>query len=352
MSRRSARPRCSHKGAPGVKQGRLLVADVGGTWTTMAIAADGPRPAIAAYHVYPSRDFTGLEAIVADFLARPELVQHGGRIEAACISVAGPVVDNASTLTNLGWAVDGAALARSLGLPAVKLINDFSAAGLGIGHLADTDIETLQAGRPVERGTRLVIGAGTGLGVGVLTWQVGGYIVHPSEAGHADFAPVDGQQDLLLAHLRRSFGRVSYERVVSGPGLMRIFSFLQETGAGIPSRQLLDATRTRNDTAEAIAEFAVSRLDPIAVRALDMFVAVYGAFAGNMALATLSSGGVYISGGIAPKIAAKLKDGVFMRAFTSKGRFSDLLAGFPVRVVKNPRVGLLGAILEAGRLRG
>jgi glucokinase len=203
----------------------------------------------------------------------------------------------------------------------------------------------------VARGTRLIIGAGTGLGVGVLTWQEDGYAVHPSEAGHSDFAPVDRQQDLLLAHLRRSFGRVSYERVVSGPGLMRIFSFLQEAGDGVPSRQLLDATRKRNDTAELIAEFAISRVDPVAVKALDLFVAVYGAFAGNMALVTLARGGVYIAGGIAPKIAAKLRDGAFMRAFTSKGRFSDLLASMPVHVVKNPQVGLLGAIREAGRLR-
>ena len=328
------------------------MADVGGTWTTMAIAAAGTDPAIAAYRVYPSRDFDGLEAIVADFLTRPEVARHGGPIGAACFSMAGPVADNACMLTNLGWKVDGTELARALGLPVVRLINDFSAAGQGIGHLVDTDIETLQAGRPVERGTRLIIGAGTGLGVGVLTWQEGGYAVHPSEAGHADFAPVDEQQDLLLAHLRRSFERVSYERVVSGPGLMRIFSFLQETGAGIPSRQLLDATRKRNDTAELIAEFAISRLDPLAVRALDLFVRVYGAFAGNMALATLPRGGVYISGGIAPKIAARLRDGVFVRAFTSKVRFSDLLAEIPVHVVKNPQVGLLGAILEAGRLRG
>lgn len=334
-----------------MKRGRLLVADVGGTWTTMALAAAGTDPAIAACHVYPSRDFNGLEAVVTDFLARPEVAQQGGRIEAACFSVAGPVADNASTLTNLGWVVDGAALARSLDMPAVKLINDFSAAGLGIAHLAAPDLETLQAGDPVARGTRLIIGAGTGLGVGVLTWQEEGYAVHPSEAGHSDFAPVDRQQDLLLAHLRRSFGRVSYERVVSGPGLMRIFSFLQEAGDGVPSRQLLDATRKRNDTAELIAEFAISRLDPVAVKALDLFVAVYGAFAGNMALVTLARGGVYIAGGIAPKIVARLNDGAFMRAFTSKGRFSDLLAGVPVHVVKNPRVGLLGAIREAGRLR-
>lgn len=331
-------------------RGHLLVADVGGTKTAIALATAGPAPAIVEQFVYSSQDFDGLEAVVADFLARPEVARHGGAIGTACFSVAGPVADNASSLTNLGWKVDGAALARSFNLRAVRIINDFTAAGQGIESLSDAELTTLQAGMPVECGNRLVIGAGTGLGVGLLTWKDGGYAVHASEAGHADFAPVDELQDRLLVHLRRAFGRVSYERVVSGPGLMRIFSFLQENGAGIPSKQLQEASKKNTDTAEVIAEFAMSKLDPLAVRALDLFVSVYGAFAGNMALTTLAHGGVYIAGGIAPKIVAKLKDGTFMRAFTSKGRFSGLLESVPVRVVNNPRVGLLGALRVAGGL--
>jgi glucokinase len=334
-----------------VKDGRFLVADVGGTRTTMAIGTVLPAPALVAHRIYPSQECAGLEAIVSDFLARPEAAAHKDRIRRACFSVAGPVAGNRATLTNLGWKVDGTILAQSLQLPAVELINDFTAAGQGISLLAATEIETLQEGRPVARATRLIIGAGTGLGVGLLTWQDGDYAVHPSEAGHSDFAPVDELQDQLLAYLRRTFGRVSYERIVSGPGLMRIFSFLQASGAGIPSRPLLDASNKRDDTADLIAEFALSKLDPLAVRALDLFVAVYGAFAGNMALATLAHGGVYISGGIAPKILAKLGEGGFMRAFTAKGRFSELLAQMPVHVVKNPQVGLLGALRVAARLR-
>jgi len=316
----------------------------------MVIGTASPVPVIVTHRIYPSQEFAGLDAIVADFLSRPEVAPHAGGICAACFSVAGPVAGNAATLTNLGWRVDGVELALSLRLPVVELINDFTAAGQGIPLLAADEVETLQEGRPVERGTRLIIGAGTGLGVGLLTWQDGGYVAHPSEAGHADFAPVDELQDRLLAYLRRTFGRVSYERVVSGPGLMRIFSFLQDSGAGIPSKQLQEASKKNPDTAEVIAEFAISKRDPLAVRALDHFVAIYGAFAGNMALATLAHGGVYISGGIAPKIAARLREGAFIRAFTSKGRFSELLAGMPVRVVKNPRVGLLGALQVAGRL--
>lgn len=331
-------------------RGHLLVADVGGTKTAIALATAGPAPEIVEQFVYPSREFAALEAVVAEFLARPEVARRGGAIWAACFSVAGPVANNASSLTNLGWKLDGAALARSLNLRAVEIINDFTAAGEGIESLSGAELKTLQAGASVERGTRLIIGAGTGLGVGLLTWREGGYAVHASEAGHADFAPVDELQDRLLVHLRRAFGRVSYERVVSGPGLMRIFSFLQEGGAGMPSKQLQEAFRKNPDTAEVIAEFALAKLDPLAARALDLFVAVYGAFAGNMALAALARGGVYIAGGIAPKISARLEDGDFMRAFTSKGRFSGLLQEVPVHVVNNPRIGLLGALRVAGRL--
>ncbi|HLF38073.1 MAG TPA: glucokinase [Burkholderiales bacterium] len=329
----------------------LLAADVGGTKVALALAAAGSaRPEIVVHRVYACREFSGLQPILAGFLQQQEVARHRGAIAAACFSVAGPVAANSATLTNLDWKLAGNALAAELRLPEVRLMNDFEAAGLGITRLAPNELETLQAGSPVAQAARLIIGAGTGLGVGLLTWQDAGYAVHPSEAGHTDFAPVDELQDKLLAHLRRTYGRVSYERVVSGPGLMRIFSFLQETGAGLPSKQLRDADKTRQDTPELIAEFALAKLDPLAVRALDLFVAVYGAFAGNMALATLARGGVYIAGGIAPKIAPKLKEGAFMRAFNNKGRFSELLATMPVHVVMNPQVGLYGALLEAAHM--
>ena len=336
-----------------MKRRYLLATDVGGTKAALALATAGAaRPQIVAQHVYACREFDGLQPIVAAFLQLQPVAGNRGAIAAACLSVAGPVAANATTLTNLGWKVSGNTLAAELRLPEVRLVNDFEAAGLGISRIAANELESLQEGSPVARTARLVIGAGSGLGVGLLTWQDDGYTVHPSEAGHADFAPMDELQDKLLGHLRRTYGRVSYERVVSGPGLMRIFSFLQETGAGIPSKQLRDADKSRKDTAELIAEFALAKLDPLAVRALDLFVAAYGAFAGNMALATLAHGGVYIAGGIAPKIAPKLKDGAFMRAFTSKGRFSEVLATMPVHIVMNPQVGLQGALLEAARLCG
>jgi glucokinase len=332
-----------------MSRGYLLAADVGGTKTMVALAdREGPWPGIIAQHIYASRDCSALDAILTDFLARPEAQAHARAISAACFCVAGPVTGNSTTVTNLDWRIEADALMARFALPSVTLINDFAAAGLGISRLVAEDLATLQAGSRRERGSRLVIGAGTGLGVGWLIWEQDRYVAHASEAGHADFAPVDELQDQLLVYLRRHFGRVSYERVVSGPGLVRIFSFLQETGAA-PSRQLQEAVKQRSDAAAVIGEFAVKKLDPLAVRALDLFVAAYGAFSGNLALSTLAHGGVYIAGGIAPKIATKLQEGAFIRAFLNKGRFTELLATMPVHVVMNPQVGLYGALLEAER---
>lgn len=331
----------------------LLAADIGGTKTIVALAArTRPWSSVVAERTYASRDFSMLEAVIQNFMARPEVAGNVGKVEAACLAVAGPVAGSGTVLTNLGWRIDARELAARFRLPSVTLINDFAAAGLGLPRLTAQDLVTLQHGLPREHGTQLVIGAGTGLGVGWLTWDGSRYRAHDSEAGHADFAPLDELQDRLLASLRRNFGRVSWERVVSGPGLMRIFSFLQEVGMESPSREMIEASKKRADATEIIGEFGVARRDPLAVRALDLFVATYGAFAGNVALATLAHGGVYIAGGIAPKIAAKLQEGGFMRAFTDKGRFSDLLKTIPVYVVMNPKVGLYGALLEAERLAG
>lgn len=329
----------------------LLAVDVGGTKTEVALAA-GKRdwPGIVAREVYASQAFEGLEALIAEFTARPEARQHAGALAAACVSVAGPVAGDRATTTNLAWEVNAGALRERFAVPAVQLVNDFAAAAVGIGRLKPEDLETLQEGRPRAHGARAIIGAGTGLGVALMTWDGGDYTVHASEAGHADFAPLDAVQDGLLDYLRRGYGRVSYERVLSGPGLAQVFHYLKESGVEAPSRALLEAVQREPDTAAVISGFALSQRDPLAVRALDLFATAYGAFAGNIALAVLASGGTYIAGGIAPKIAAKLKDGAFIRAFADKGRFSDLLSTFPVYVVMNPSVGLYGALELAGRL--
>ena len=334
----------------GAGRGCLLAADVGGTKTAVALAAAGSPPQILVQRVYASRNYPSLQSLLVEFLDDARAAAPGAVPATACFALAGPVDEHHGTLTNLGWNVEAEALKQAFQIRRVKLVNDFAAAGRGIEHLGPADIETLQAGQPAERGVRLVVGAGTGLGMSFITWQAAGYVVHPTEAGHADFAPVDPVQDQLLLHLRREFGRVSYERVVSGPGLARIFGFLQASGKGTPSRELQESLHQRDSAAEAIAEFAAARRDPVAVRALDIFVTAYGAFAGNMALAALARGGLFLAGGIAPKIASKLKDGVFIGAFVNKGRFRDLLATIPVHVVMTPQVGLYGALLEANRL--
>lgn len=329
----------------------ILAADIGGTHANFVLAAleSGTQRMIAG-RALASREYPDFSALLQQFLKQPEVDAVRSRIGAACFAVAGPVDADKAVLTNLGWQVDAAVLSTQFGLPAVTLINDFHAAGLGVPLLPQSSLTTLQSAEADARDVAVIIGAGTGLGVGLLVRDGDQLRVMPSEAGHADFAPIDALQDQLLLYLRRNFGRVSWERVISGPGLMRVFSFLQDSGFGIPSKQLLEATKKPGvDPAEVIAEYGLAKLDPLAVRALDLFAAAYGSFAGNIALGALARGGVYIAGGIAPRIVGRLKDGGFMRAFTSKGAFSPLLSSIPVQVVMDVQVGLRGALWRAGQ---
>jgi glucokinase len=329
--------------------GVVLAADVGGTNTKLALGRPAAgRCTIVEQRGYSSGAYASFELAVEAFLREPDVAPHAAQVRAACFAVAGPVEDGCAQLTNLSWRIDEAALARHFGIPHVKVINDFAAAGLGIDELAQADLLTLQAGGPVAGAHRVIVGAGTGLGIALLMSEGGCYRVHSSEGGHSDFAPIDALQDELLRELRGEFGHVSAERVVSGPGLPRIVDFLAGRGA-TPGADLLNAMAQGN-AAGAITEFALAKRDPVAEQALDVFVSAYGAFAGNAALMALAHGGVYVAGGIAPKIAAKLPDGTFMRAFTAKGRFRGLLETIPVKVVLNEHIGLLGAAAEAARL--
>ena len=328
----------------------VLAGDIGGTNAKLALAqVDGGTPTLIRREVYPSRQYAALEHVVQAFLSDAQTAPYAEKIDAACFAVAGPVEEGRAHLTNLGWEIDEDALAKNSAIPHVRVINDFAAAGMGIEQLGRDDFLTLQQGSPVEHADRVVIGAGTGLGVGWLTWGDGRYEVHPSEGGHVDFAPADAVQDALLAHLRREFTHVSTERVLSGPGLPRILSFLAETSGKRPGAALAEAMG-QGDPSKAISEFALAGRDALAVRTLDLFVSAYGSFAGSMALATLAHGGVYVAGGIAPQIAAKLSDGTFIRAFGAKGRFEQLLQSIPVHVVLNQQVGLYGALAEAARI--
>lgn len=331
-------------------QAMVLGADVGGTNTKVGLAhVHAGRAVLLEKHVYRSQEHAELELILEKFLTRPSVAPHAPGLAAACFAVAGPVEHGRAKLTNLPWRPDEAVIGQRFGLRHVRIINDFAAAALGVDELAADDLLTLQAGVRDARAQRVIVGAGTGLGVALLDWDGDGYEVHPSEAGHMDFAPTGPRQDALLAHLRQAFPRVSYERVICGAGLVRIFCFIEDTAGLTPSRELKDAMSV-GDAAKAITDFALNGKDETAVRALDLFVAAYGAFAGNMALAMLAHGGVYVAGGIAPKIAKKLADGTFIRTFTAKGRFRRLLENIPVHVVMNEHVGLYGALAEAARL--
>lgn len=322
----------------------FLSGDIGGTKTLLQLcAAEAHAPLLQKS--YASADYAELGDIVGEFL-----MEAGVRnIDAACFALAGPVSGGVVKLTNLPWAVDGNALAIRFGIKRLQLINDFEAVGHGIAALQSADLLSLQAGTEQPRGVRLVLGAGTGLGVAWLSPQLGEYHVHPSEGGHMDFAPVEEKQYLLLRYLQQRHGHVSYERIVSGPGLVAIYEFMRETGLASPSPQMLSALEEEEDAAAVITRFSRHGEEPIARMVVDLFLSVYGAFMGNMALASLPRGGIYVAGGIAAKMASQLQEGEFINAFLSKGRFGGLLAKLPVHVVLNRDVGLMGANLIAQR---
>lgn len=327
---------------------RILSGDVGGTKTLLELAEiNEDRLDITADQRYSSHDHTEFDAIVADFLGR-----HGGPLAAACIGVAGPVSVSAAgqtaQITNLPWRLDSQALANRFGIPRVRLINDFEAVALGLDGLTLAELEPLQTGTPDPHGVRLVIGAGTGLGVALMVPDGNrGYTVHPTEAGHADFAPASGEQLELAACLLRLFGRVSNEHVLSGPGLVNIYRVLHERMGRNPAD--LQRLLACNDAAAAVAN-AAERGDCVANQAVDLFIAIYGGVAGNLALACLPTGGVYIAGGIAPKMIDRLRRSDFIQAFHARGKMAGLMERFPVQVVMNPHVGLIGARLTARRL--
>ncbi|MFA5824632.1 MAG: glucokinase [Gallionellaceae bacterium] len=322
----------------------FLAGDIGGTKTLLQIFAVGEARVPLLRKSYPSAGYAGLVEIVAEFLREADVQD----ISAACLALAGPVSGRKVTLTNLPWVVDADALALRFDIARVSLINDFEAVGLGVAALESADLLPLQQGVAHEHGVRIVVGAGTGLGVAWLTWQGEGYAVHPSEGGHMDFAPTDDVQYALLQYLQQRHGHVSYERIVSGPGLVAMYEFLRDSGRATPSAELI-AAMLAGDGAAAIASFASEPGEVIAIQALELFTQIYGAFVGNVALATLPRGGIYVAGGIAAKIATQMQSGAFMRAFLDKGRFHGLLSTLPLSIVTNPQIGLLGASLVAQR---
>ena len=323
----------------------FISGDIGGTKTLLQAAElkDG-RAQMHCELRYESSAYSGFSDVLRDFLKDVSALGIDSSPGSACFAVAGPIAKQEVAVTNLPWLMNAAALAREFSIPKVKLINDFSAVALSVDVLPMDDLAVLQAGKPHAEQTRVALGAGTGMGVAWLTWQGDRYVPISSEGGHMDFPPADAVQDRLLLHLRKRFGHVSVERLLSGPGLTNIFNFLQ---ADEPE---LMQVRLEEDSAAQVSDLAFNHKHPVAVKAMDLFVEIYGAYAGNLALAGLCRNGVYVAGGIAPKIIDKLKEGGFMRAFCDKGRFSSLMEEIPVHVVMNPKAGLLGASQEAQRM--
>lgn len=319
---------------------RVLAGDIGGTKTLLAILEQRPDGGLTVVRRqrYVSARWPGLAPIVREFLAAGD----ASDLTRAGFGVAGPVLAGRSRVTNLPWEIDAAALATGLGLDAVALINDFAAIARGLQVLGPDDLEVLQAGTRDPHGPVALIGAGTGLGEAILLPTSNGPHFIASEGGHCDLAPRDDLEIALLRFLLARHHRVSYERIVSGPGLVTAYQFVIAEGLA-PELSDTRERLTREDPGAVIGGRALAGDDPACVRAVDIFIGLYGAEAGNLALKVLPTGGLYVAGGIAGKLLPRIKAGGFLRAFLDKGRMSPLLAEMSVTVIKNPDVGLLGA---------
>jgi glucokinase len=347
----------------------LLAGDIGGTKTILQLVEVSPQQEFhpIAEERYRSGDFPDLVPMVRHFFAQSntEIPQK------ACFGIAGPVVNNTAKLTNIAWSLDRERLQSELGIAQVSLINDFAAVGYGILGLTPTDMCTLQPGKPNPEAPIAIIGAGTGLGQGFLIKQGEHYQIFPSEGGHADFAPRTELEFQLLKYLldKHDIQRVSVERVVSGLGLVSIYQFIRDTLSESPdgdrqlateSPEIAQVVRTWEqeagkqeksvDPGAAIGTAAVQGSDRLCEQTMQLFVEVYGAEAGNLALKLLPYGGLYVAGGIAPKILSLLESGSFLLNFTQKGRMRSILEDVPVHIVLNPQVGLIGAAVCAARL--
>jgi glucokinase len=323
----------------------ILAGDVGGTKVALALFDfQGGALHHAAEQRYAAKDYPDLEAIVKEFLAGHE---QEGKVSAACFGVPGPVRHGVLRLTNLPWTLDSRKLSLDLGIDHVFLITDLEANGYGIPELKAEQIFTLSAGDASAAGNRALISAGTGLGEAFLVWNGKRHIPMASEGGHCDFAPRTEDDIDLFRHLKKQLGgRVSYERVIAGVGIKSVYDFLRDERK-MDEPAWLKKRMQAEDPNAVIGELGESGESEICAKTLDMVVGAYGAEAGNLALKVLATGGVYVGGGIAPKILKKLQDGAFMKAFTDKGRLSDLLVQTPVRVILESRAALMGAAAYA-----
>lgn len=338
----------------------LLAGDIGGTKTILRLVEtlDAGELQTLYEERYPSRNFPDLVPMVQQFLATAKTP----RPQKACFAIAGPVVNNTAKLTNLTWFLDAQRLEQELEIASISLINDFAAVGYGVLGLQPADLYTLQPGKHQPSAPIAVIGAGTGLGQGFLIQQGDSYQVFGSEGGHADFAPRLELEFQLLKYLldKHDIQRISVERVVSGQGIVAIYQFLRDRSDAFASSDIVQVVKTWEqqigqrektvDPAATIATAALEKRDRLCEQTMQLFVAAYGAEAGNLALKLLPYGGLYVAGGIAAKNLPLFQEGSFLRAFNNKGRVSPLLENVPVHIVLNSKVGLLGASINAARL--
>jgi glucokinase len=321
----------------------LLAGDIGGTKTVLAIFSPdaGPRTPLAEA-TFPSSRYKRLETIVREFLADVNLP-----VDRACFGLAGPVVAGTAQVTNLPWKINEASLKQTFGWTAARLLNDLESVAYAVPILEPGDLHTLNAATPVVHGNIAVIAPGTGLGEAFLTWEGARYRAHASEGGHASFAPSNQLEIGLLNYLRerKGHGHVSFERVCSGLGIPNIYDYLKESGYAEESSWLADSLAAAADPTPVIMNSALgqSQQCELTVATLKTFVTILGAEAGNLALKVLSTGGVYLGGGIPPRIVSALEHPRFLEAFRSKGRFRELLDAMPVQVILNPKTALLGA---------
>jgi len=315
----------------------ILAGDIGGTNARLAyFQSQNGHLHLVSERVFPSREHSELGEIVVQFLD-----ESGPRPEVACFGIAGPVQNGRVETSNLPWVIEQSSLAKQIRLPATLLINDLEAIAWGIGGLTAHDLVPLNRVNSPAIGNQAVIAPGTGLGEAGLFWDGHRHHVFACEGGHADFAPQGELQIELLRFLHARFGHVSYERIVSGPGLASVYEFLRDSGCGKESPELA-AKLTQGDAPAIISRAALDASCPLAVKALDLWISVYGAEAGNLALKAMATGGLFLAG-ISPKLLARLKSPLFMQAFLNKGRLRPLVETMPVHVVTNEKTGLLGA---------
>jgi len=316
----------------------ILAGDIGGTNTRLAyFDASGSKLRLVSSSVFASRQYSGLDQIAVDFVQKMKIVP-----EIACFGVAGPVREGRVEASNLPWIIESKKLAGELKIKKAVLINDLEANAWGIPALEPKDLVPLNKVKGVPVGNQAVIAAGTGLGEAGMYWDGAQHHVFACEGGHAEFAPRNELEIDLLRYLIARFGHVSYERLVSGPGLVNIFHFLRDTGRGTEPKWLTEEMHS-SDPAAAISRAAMDGKCPLSVQALDLFVSIYGAETGNLALKVMATGGVYLGGGIAPKMVSKLAGPLFMNAFLDKGRMQPLMESIPVKVIMNDQLALLGA---------